>query len=490
MSSRFNSRKGDDIQDFPLLVDDEDTPFHDSAQVCGMERGGDASESESCSLMDILSVSYSGPDDGNNNTNQLDAFHQQQGAFFNPVAQRHTRRRSNSEELEDLYSFSSNDDDGMLVEEEDRMTMDEYFFNANEHYSTYESSNSTPPPTGSIFIEEPLMPLIEDRAVTQSIYENNIPRAKTIRFADEVDSKLIDDQVLIRENSMTITDLQDKHLDIFDQGDTTKSSSIFTDDDSSHAESEFDDEEDDEDELEKKLLTSLMYNGATMGIVAGLGFVAKKVISTFQKSEDDPEGGNAVDQMMGDGANEVAREAATDAGTGGSLNNGNMNSSQGNAILFRSTYPTPSHMFSNLSCILFYVRPLHLPSLAWPQLPQLQHRRETTPLRLPSCLSFRLRAMITLSLAPGHYLYPFSPIQIQWIILRGTINLTLWLERSWRRTTQRPLNAMKSTREKWYQLRTNEVRLVPTLDTLTRIGAPKSYATPSVHIRIHSLVQR
>ena len=131
---------------------------------------------------------------------------------------------------------------------------------------------------------------------------------------------------------MTIDDLQDKHLDIFDQGDTTKSSSVFTDDDASQAESEFDDEadeEDDEDDLERRLLTSLMYNGATMGVVAGLGFVAKKVMSALQKSEDNPEAGNA-DQMMGEGTNEAAREAATDAATG-SINNGNVNSSQGNA---------------------------------------------------------------------------------------------------------------------------------------------------------------
>ena len=339
MSSRFNGgRKRDDIQDFPLLVDEDAAMFHDSSQVCGMERGGDYSESESCSLMDILSVSYRGPSDDantNGNNNQLSAFHEQQGGLFSPVAHRHTRRRSNSEELEELYSFSTNEDDDMLMED-DRMSIDDdgqFFFNANEfsYGGTSNEGSMESIPMPSIRIEEPLMPLSEDRAFN---YENDAPRNKTIRFADEVDSQLVvEEKHAIGENSMTMDDLQDKHLDIFDQGFTTRSSSLFSDEDASHAEDDFDDEEDDEedeDDLERRILTSLMYNGATMGVVAGLGFVAKKVMSAFQKSEDDGEGGNGLDQMMGDGTTEATREAATDAASG-SINNSTLESSQGNA---------------------------------------------------------------------------------------------------------------------------------------------------------------
>ena len=76
---------------------------------------------------------------------------------------------------------------------------------------------------------------------------------------------------------------------------------MFEDDsdgESSYIESDFDDDEE-EESSERKILKGLMYNGATMGVVAGLAFISKKVMSAFQNTEDSPDGGNGLDNLTG-----------------------------------------------------------------------------------------------------------------------------------------------------------------------------------------------
>ena len=345
--SRFITKNDED--DFPLLVDDtEDDQYHDSYQVSGMERGGSSlhdSETESSLLVDILSSSFSGgPSD-----QHTEFLHGKRNASTNRSTFKQQQQQDQAkkcEELEDLYSFSVSEDDDPMLElfedeapdENDKEDGDDdendedddgEYFNSSQDMEDMISPNSYRYYKNRCEQLAPL-PVMDD--------DEDGPRPKTVRFADELQSQsqflFKDDPMLIREESIALIDTknnnnEDTLLDIFDQDGQTNSDSMFEDDSDeefSYTGSDFDDD-DEEESSERKILRGVMYSGATVGVVAGLGFLGKKLLSAFQKQEDDMEGGNGIENMMGtDQAGADVTHTSIEAGTG-SMNNSSQSAS-------------------------------------------------------------------------------------------------------------------------------------------------------------------
>jgi hypothetical protein len=373
MSSRLNNKKQrNDSEDFPLLVDDDDDLFHDSSQICGMELGGNTSLTTSSSLLQMFNESYQGP-----SQNELDLFYNEREQLFcspSPAVPQHVRRRCSSDDLEDLYSFSMSDDDDVLMDYHCEV---DYLQTPQQHGSDLGMDNNEVPLgtrgcIGGVNNTSTERPRLGDSRFKSNYYppsqrmliastEAQDPpemdsalaplqddqRIRTIRFADEEQedsSKLLPSTTFASERSMTIDDFQDKHLDIFDQGSSSmnngsasyKSSSLFEDTDEDMSDDDFEDEGDEEEDLERRILKTWIYSGATMAVVAGLGYVSKKVMSAFQK-QDDVDAGNGVDHAMNETADEAAHtagEAGVEAGieAGGSVNNGTVNNGAVNNV--------------------------------------------------------------------------------------------------------------------------------------------------------------
>lgn len=385
MASRFNTNKPrDDSEDFPLLVDEDDDFFHDSYQVSEMERGGD--DAGSSSLLDMLNQSYQGP----SVNNQMNRFNEQQ--LFSPfrsTVPQHPRR----DDLEDLYSFSMSDEDDVMLdfntddkEGQEQQSYDgstDLWMDSNtknkesRHYSDnqatvcFDSVNNLPASNtiknnemrahrpyfgknASHYYPASQQQLFFAAEALASLGDNSDlapldgdQRRKVIRFADDEPSEqqsstLFRDSVFVSERSMTIVDIQDKHLDIFDQGSSSidrgsapRSSSLLEDMDDCMSEGDThfeDDDDDDEEELERRIYRSLMYNGATIAVVAGLGYVSKKVMSAFS-NKDEVDGVQGIDDAANETGNVVADAAQTvvDAGieAGGSVTRGAVSNGEG-----------------------------------------------------------------------------------------------------------------------------------------------------------------
>lgn len=334
-----------DQDDFPLLVDDteDDMMYHDSYQVLGMEQGGNLSSSinnNSTSssndlLLDILSTSFQGPSE-----EHTEFLHGKRKPHHhgrnNNLKQQLESQSKKREELEDLYSFSvgEDDDDPMLdlfFEDQNRLKEDEddndddgdsdndrrvQYFNSSQDMEDEDmimmpySYNYNKDIHGG---GERLAPLLHDPFETEQ--GDDAPRQRTVRFADdESQSRLFQDDPVMQDDSLVFMNNEEKLLDIFDQQGSSNNNTGTTnflfeedsDEDSSYIGSDFDDEEEEEESPERKILKGLIYNGATIGVVAGLAFVGKKVMSAFQNTDDNPEGGNGVDNLMG------TDQAATD----------------------------------------------------------------------------------------------------------------------------------------------------------------------------------
>jgi hypothetical protein len=334
-----------DQDDFPLLVDDtEDNIYHDSYQVLGMELGGNHSisinnnstSSSNDLLIDILSTSFQGPSE-----EHTEFLHGKRKPHHNEFQ---SKKR---EELEDLYSFSvGEDDDPMLDLFEDDDEHDDDSEDGNDRRLQYFNSSQDMEDEDMIMTPysyrndkdihggERLAPLLYDPFRTKQ--GEDVPHQRTVRFADdESQSRLFQDDPMMQEGSLVFMTNEEKLLDIFDQqgSSNTGTTNLFEDDpdeESSYIGSDFDDEE--EESPERKILKGLIYNGATIGVVAGLAYVGKKVMSAFQNTEDVPEGGNGIDNVAGtDQAGADATHTSIKAGTRSLDNSQSTSNAGGNA---------------------------------------------------------------------------------------------------------------------------------------------------------------
>lgn len=141
-----------------------------------------------------------------------------------------------------------------------------------------------------------------------------------VRFADDThDSKLLTDEHTIAGQGMMALSSPNV-MDIYGQESTSSRSKLYDDlDDDECSFIEDDEEAQDEAAHEQEIIKGILYSAGGAAVFAGIGFVAKRVLSVFRKDDENLEAGmdvvNGTDQAgSGAQATSDATHVAIEAG--------------------------------------------------------------------------------------------------------------------------------------------------------------------------------